>query len=275
MQLDQLDPGTLVDLVVPYALSLLGALLLLFVAWLLGGWVRRRVRGALGRTHIDVALAMFLGNLARWSILVMALLAALTIFGFEITAFAAVIGAAGLAIGLAFQGTLSNFASGMLLLALRPFTVGDVVSAGGVRGKVAEIQLFTTIFDTPDNRRLFVPNNQIFNDVIENDTFHDTRRVQVDVGASYDADVDETRAALQRAIDSVDGVLAEPASQIYLDTLGGSSVDWRVRVWVNTPDFWTVREALTRAVKMKLDEAGIGIPYPQMDIHVDGKLERP
>ena len=190
------------------------------------------------------------------------------------TAFAAVIGAAGLAIGLAFQGTLSHFASGILLLVFRPFGVGDTVEVAGVRGKIAEIQLFTTILDTPDNRRFFVPNSEIYDSVIQNDSFHDTRRVEVSVGADYDASIDETRAALERAIESIDSVLEEPAPQVYLDALGGSSVDWKVRAWCATADFWAVREALTRAVKMHLDEAGIGIPSPNMDIHVDGVLRR-
>lgn len=270
----EIDTAMLTDLLIPYAVKIAGALVLLIVAWTIAAWSRRAARRGLQRAAIDATLTIFLSNLARWTVLILALLAILGVFGFSVTAFAAVIGAAGLAIALAFQGTLSNFASGMMLLIFRPFTVGDMVEAAGIRGKVQEIQLFSTVFDTTDNRRLFVPNTKIFGDVIENETFHATRRVQVEVGADYDAGLDETRAALEKAIESVEGVIDEPASQVYLDALGGSSVDWIVRVWCATDDFWAVRERLTRAVKMHLDEAGIGIPYPNMDVHVDGVLAR-
>lgn len=270
----EFNPALIADFAVPYITRVLGALALLAGAWLVAGWMRRNVRRGLARAHVDETLSIFLGNSTRWTVLVLALLAALTVFGIEVTTFAAVIGAAGLAIGLAFQGTLSNFASGIMLLVFRPFGVGDVVTAAGIKGKVAEVQIFTTIFDTADNRRIFVPNSHIFGDVIENDTFHEIRRVDVKVGASYDADIDATREALESAVAAVEGVLAEPAHQVYLNELGGSSVDWVVKVWAATPDYWAVREHLTRAIKVALDAAGIGIPYPQMDVHLDGRLQR-
>lgn len=268
-----LDPGTILRLVVPYALTVLGALVFLLVAWILAGWARRKVQRSLERSGFDPTLTLFFSATARWSVLVLAVLAALTMFGIQVTAFAAVIGAAGLAIGLAFQGSLSNFASGIMLLTLRPFAVGDMADVAGIRAKVVEIQIFHTIFDTPDNKRIFVPNAQIFDDVIENETYHDVRRLDVPVGADYDASIDETRAALERAIQDVDGVLEDPAPQVYLKGLGGSSVDWVVRAWAPTSDRWPVREALVQAVKARLDEAGIGIPYPNMDVHLDGKVE--
>lgn len=273
MNLQELDPAVLTDLAISYAVSVIGALIFLVVAWIFAAWARRSLRRTLERTDLDLALALSLSGMARWGILLLALLTALTMFGVQVTTFAAVIGAAGLAIGLAFQGTLSHFANGILLLTTRPFTVGDTVEVRGVRGTVAEIQLFTTIFDTFDNRRVFVPNSQVFDDVIENATYHPTRRIEVPVGASYDASVDETRAALESALEAVDGILEEPAPQVLLKDLGGSSVDWAVRAWTPTADMWTIREALVRAVKMELDAAGIGIPYPNMDVHMDGTLE--
>jgi small conductance mechanosensitive channel len=193
-------------------------------------------------------------------------------FGIQTTSFAAVIGAAAFAIGLAFQGTLSNIASGVMLLIFRPFKVSDVINAAGVTGRVIEIGLFTTCFDTLDNRRIFVPNALIFGGTIENVTYHEKRRVDVSVGTDYGADLDEVRAVLERSIASVEGAVDDPEPQIYLLELGGSSIDWSVRVWCMTDDYWPVREATTRAVKIGLDAAGIGIPFPQMDVHVDGSL---
>ena len=172
---------------------------------------------------MDDTLGIFLSNLARWAILIMAVLAALGMFGIQTTSFAAVIGAAGIAIGLAFQGTLSNIASGVMLLIFRPFTVNDVIKAAGVTGKIIEIGLFTTSFDTADNRRIFVPNALIFGGTIENVTYHAKRRVEVSVGTDYSADLDEVRAVLERAIVSVEGVLDDPKSQVYLTELGASS----------------------------------------------------
>jgi small conductance mechanosensitive channel len=202
----------------------------------------------------------------------MALLAALGMFGIRTTSFAAVIGAASLAIGLAFQGTLSNIASGVMLLIFRPFTVDDVINAAGITGKVIEIGLFTTAFDTLDNRRIFVPNALIFGGTIENVTFHEKRRVDVSVGTDYGADLDEVRAVLDAAVATVQGILDDPEPQVYLVELGGSSIDWSVRVWCVTDDYWEVRERTTRAVKIALDTASIGIPFPQMDVHLDGGL---
>jgi len=267
-----LDAAALTEAVVSFSTNAAGALAFLVVSWMVAGWVRRMVRRGFARAHIDDTLGIFLSKSARWAILIMAVLAALGMFGIQTTSFAAVIGATGLAIGLAFQGTLSNIASGVMLLIFRPFKVGDVINAAGVTGKVIEIGLFTTSFDTADNRRIFVPNALIFSGTIENVTYHAKRRVDVSVGTDYGADLDEVRTVLQRALVSVAGVLDDPEPQIYLLELGASSIDWAVRVWCRTEDYWAVREAVTRAVKVELDAAGIGIPFPQMDVHMDGSL---
>jgi len=268
--LGNLDAAALADAIVSFSTNAAGALAFLIASWMVAGWVRRLVLRSFAGARIDDTLGIFLSNAARWAILIMALLAALGMFGIQTTSFAAVIGAAGLAIGLAFQGTLSNIASGVMLLVFRPFKVGDVINAAGVTGKVIEIGLFTTSFDTADNRRIFVPNALIFSGTIENVTYHEKRRVDVSVGTDYGADLDEVRAVLERALDSVEGVLDEPEPQTYLQELGASSIDWTVRVWCQTGDYWAVREAVTRAVKVELDAAGIGIPFPQLDVHMDG-----
>ena len=210
--------------------------------------------------------------MTRALILVAAVLACLGVFGIETTTFAAVIGAAAFAVGLAFQGTLSNFASGVLLLVFRPYGVGDVVSAGGQTGKVDAIGLFTTTLDTPDNRRIIVPNSAVTGGVIENISHHSTRRVTVAVGTDYGADLDAVRAVLEKMAPTLPGVLQDPAPQIFLDSLGDSCINWQVRVWCKTGDYWDVWQATTSATKKALDGANVGIPFPQMDVHVDGKL---
>lgn len=259
------------DLLTNFLPKVVGVIALLVVSWIVAKWAGKRVTKS-AEKKLDLTIARFLGSLTKYGILIMAILSCLNIFGFQTTSFAAVIGAAGLAIGLAMQGTLSNFSAGLMLLIFRPFRVNDVVSTAGVTGKVVNLSLFTTEIDTPDNRRFIVPNGAIFGSTIENVTFHDTRRVEVVVGTDYPANIEQTREVLINAVKDIEGVHAEPAPVAYLTGLGGSSIDWSVRIWTNTPDFWAVRERATQAVKNALDEAGIGIPYPQMDVHLDGKL---
>jgi small conductance mechanosensitive channel len=175
----------------------------------------------------------------------------------------------GLAIGMALQGTLGNFAAGVMLLIFRPFKIGDLIKAAGQMGVVKEIELFTTQMDTPDNRRLIIPNSAIFGHVIESLTFHDTRRVDVAVGTTYDGKTEDVRAILEKVPGQVEGVLKDPAPQIFLAELGGSSVDWKIRLWCKTADYWDVHQQAIQAIKHNLDEANIGIPYPQMDVHFD------
>jgi len=262
-----------IDAVVTFAttwgIRVVGVLVALFIAWILAGWARRAILRTLEKRNFDATLTKFFANLVKWAILAGAVIGCLGVFGIQTASFAAVIGAMGLAVGLAFQGTLSNFAAGVMLLVFRPFKVGDVVNTAGFIGTVDEVELFTTALTTFDNRRIIVPNGAIFGSVIENLTHNDTRRVDVPVGVEYSADVDETRRVLEAMIPSIPGVLEEPVPQIFLKELGASSVDWVVRVWCKTPDFWDVYQATIRASKMALDEASLGIPFPQMDIHLD------
>lgn len=243
-------------------------LVLLLLAMTLAGWAAAAVRSSLTRMKFDPTLAKFLSRLTRWVVLLLGVLACLGTFGVETTSFAAVLGATGFAIGLSLQGTLSNFAAGAMLLVFRPFKVGDVVNLDGTVGVVDEISVFTTMVDTFDNRRIILPNGEVFGSKIENITFHHVRRVDVSVGCDYSADLDKTRATLQAAVDATEGRLDDPEPAIVLDGLGASSVDWIVRVWAPTSDFLAVKQSLTRAVKNELDAAGIGIPFPQMEVHV-------
>lgn len=255
-------------LLIRYGVSAIGALVLLVIAWTLSGWITRILERGMTRAKIDATLTRFLARLVGWLVLVLAVLACLSIFGIETTSFAAVLGAAGIAIGLAFQGTLSNFASGLMLLVFRPFHVGDVINVAGVSGKVYAIEIFTTTIDSFDNRRYIVPNSSVFGATIENVTFHPQRRVDLNIGVGYAADIDRTRSVLESAVGQVDQILDNPAPAIILSELGASSVNWIVQVWVNSSDFGTVKQGLLRAIKNSLDAAGIEIPFPQMDVHL-------
>lgn len=252
-----------------YGPRVAGALVLLVVGWILAGWVGSIARRALVRAKIDETLSKFLSNMSRWLVLLLVGLMCLSIFGIETTSFAAAIGAAGITIGLAFQGTLANVAAGMMLLIFRPFNVNDVVSVAGQTGKINEIGLFTTSMDTFDNRRFIIPNGSIFGSTIENISFHEQRRADVDVGVSYAADIDKTREVLENAAKSVPGQVEEKEPGIILLSLGDSSVNWSVRVWAPAGDFGAVKQATVRAVKVALNEAGIEIPYPTMDVNVN------
>ncbi|MEO1498132.1 MAG: mechanosensitive ion channel domain-containing protein [Planctomycetota bacterium] len=253
------------------------AMIVLFLALTIAGWVSSTVRASLSRLKFDATLSKFLAKLSWWGVIAVAAISCLGYFGVETTSFAALLGAAGFAVGLAFQGTLSNFAAGAMLLIFRPFKVGDVVNVGDQLGTVDEIELFTTTLDTFDNRRIILPNSAVFGSTIENITYHPIRRVDVAVGAAYDADIDVTRATLETAASQTPGVLDTPEPAIILMELGASSVDWSVRVWAPTSDYLTVKQALLRSVKTQLDRADIGIPFPQMDVHlqaVDGVAQQ-
>ncbi|WP_197530370.1 mechanosensitive ion channel family protein [Bythopirellula polymerisocia] len=251
-----------------YGLRAMFVVVLMILAWTLSGWLSSGVRRGLTRVRFDETLTKFISKLVRWGVLLLTGLTCLSYFGVETTSFAALIGAAGLAIGLAFQGTLSNFAAGAMLLIFRPYKVSDTVNIAGHLGKVNEIALFTTEIDTFDGRRVIIPNSSIFGAVIENITYHRSRRVDIEVGTEYSADIDQTRQALERAVAVVPQGLKDPPPAAVLLGLGASSVNWSVRVWANREDFGDAKQALIRAIKMELDRSQIGIPFPQMDVHI-------
>ncbi len=262
------------SVVAEYGPKVLLALLVLLLGMIIAGWVGRIVTKASGRAKVEPTLAKFFGTLVRYIIIIMVVISAIGTLGVGITSFAAILAAAGFAIGLAFQGTLGNFSSGVMLLLFRPFKVGQVVTIAGQTGTIDAIDLFTTTLDTLDNRRFIIPNGAIFGSTIENISFHAQRQVVLDLGVSYSADIDHTRQVLTKAAMTIETRLPDKEPNIVLKDLGASSVDWSVRVWVPASDFWPSRQALIRACKMHLDEAGIGIPFPQMDVHIDGKISR-
>jgi len=262
------------DLLVEYAVPAISALLVLLVGYFAANFLSRVVSAPI-RKRVDETLGRFAAKLVFYSMMIGSVLGVLGMFGINVASFAAVIAAAGFAIGLAFQGTLSNFASGVLLLVFRPFKVGDMVNAAGIIGKVHEIDLFVTTFDTPDNRRIIVPNSSVTGGTIENITHHAHRRVEVAVGVQYSANLDATRAALTEAAEALSHKMVRGEGrgyQVMLIQLGNSSVDWIVRLWTHRDDFFAVKDELTASVKNHLDQAGISIPFPQLDVHIDGKL---
>lgn len=251
------------------------ALALLLGAYFLAKLVSRQVSSAVCR-RVDETLGKFLGRLCFYSVLIGSSLGIVAGFGVPVAGAMAVLTAAGFAIGLAFQGTLSNFASGVLLLVFRPFKVGDLVVAGGVMGKVNEIDLFTTTFDTLDNRRMIIPNSAIASGTIENMTYHAHRRVDIVVGVSYRANLEQTRTALTAAATALPDLMIpgeQRGFQVMLTQLAQSSVEWTVRFWTAKENVFATRERLTQEIKMQLDRAGLEIPFPQMQVHFSPRSE--
>lgn len=257
-----------VDLLTQYGLKVLGAIAILILGRIAAGMVAGGVRKALGRANIDPSLTGFLVALVRMAVLVFAVIAALEAFGVETTGFVAVLGAAGFAIGFALQGSLGNFASGVMILVFRPFKVGDFVSAGGSTGKIMEIGIFTTTMHTPDNQKIIVPNGAIMGSTITNVNANDTRRVDLVAGIGYGDDIARAKQVLESILDSHPKVLKDPVWTVEVSALADSSVNLVVRPWVNTADYWTVFFDVTRSIKEEFDKNGISIPFPQRDIHV-------
>ncbi len=256
-------------------LPAVAALLAIVFFYFLGKYLSRLISGPIC-SRVDETVGRFAGRCVFYGILISGVLLVLGQFGIRSTSFAAVLAAVGFAIGLAFQGTLSNFAAGMLLMIFRPFKVGDLVVAAGVHGRVYEVDLFTTSIDTLDNRRIIVPNSLVSGTTIENVTFHAHRRVEVPVGVEYRANMDATRAALQSATQSIADCTHRDETlvpQTLLAGFGASSVDWLVRVWAPSTEFNAVRDRLVYAIKTQLDQEGIQIAFPQLDIHFDDRSQ--
>jgi len=265
---------TNLPLIVSYGARFVGVLLAIWVALTIAGWLQRRLTATLLQRKFDETLSIFFGSLLRWLVIVAAVIACLGVFGIETTSFAALIGAAGLAVGLAFQGTLSNFAAGVMLLVFRPFKVGDYVVVGGKEGVVAEVGLFVTALDSLDNRRIYVGNTAIGAGVIENYTAHAVRRVDVDVNIGGGQDIDATRRALEQAGASIPGRDEVRGSEVFLKGFGGGFVSWQVRVWCAPAIYWDVWQATVRAIAYELPKAKIELPTPAMNVSFSGPPPR-
>jgi small conductance mechanosensitive channel len=255
-------------LIANWGIKVVGAIFILIVGRAAAGWARRLTRRGLERANIDATLVPFLSKLVYYLMLAVVLTFVLSAFGIQTASLVAVLGAAGLAVGLALQGTLSNFAAGVMLLVFRPFQVGDFIDAGGAAGSVLEIGIFSTTLKSPDNVMIVVPNSQVYGQTIKNFNGFDTRRVDMVIGVSYDDDIALAIETITTVVAADERVLSEPATQIAVSNLGDSSVDLVVRPWCQGSDYWGLRFDLTRAIKEGLEAAGCSIPYPQTDVHL-------
>ncbi len=251
-----------------YGLKIVAALLI----FLIGKWLARKlsqlVLSVMERRDLDAALRHFASSLVYYGLLVLVVISALGQLGIQTASLAAVIAAAGLAIGLAMQGSLSNFAAGFLLLVFRPFRIGDYVELAGTAGTVEKILIFTTELKTPDNKKVIIPNSAITASNIINYSANATRRLDLVIGISYDDDIDRARDAIHAVLCDDDRVLADPAPFVAVSALADSSVNFVVRPWVKSADYWALHCALTENIKKRFDAEGITIPYPQRDVHV-------
>jgi len=275
IELGSLDEQTremiesVIAIVVEYGVDIVGAITLLIIGWMIAGWVRRGVRHALDRIpRMDETLKRFLAKLAWYLIMIFVLVAVLNQFGVQTTSLIAVLGAAGLAIGLALQGTLANVASGVMLLFLRPFNLGDYVDAGGIAGTVVEIGLFNTEIKTNIGLCLIVPNSIIWTSPITNYSRNSTRRFDIPVGISYDDDVDGALTLLEGLLDGDDRVLKDPERLVKVKELGDSAVIINLRAWTKSGDYWATVWDLNKAIVIDLQAAGYSIPFPQRDVHI-------
>ena len=264
----EVDMAELGSLALNLATNVVIALVIIILALWISGIVKRRVTSIGGRhEHLDTTLFTFLGSFARYTILALAVVFILGRFGIQTTSLVALIGAAGLAIGLALQGTLSHLASGVMLIIFRPLKLGDYVQAGGHAGTVKEITLFTTELATLDNVQIIVPNGKIWSDAIVNYSVYANRRAEMIFGVSYDSDLKKVETIIRKVIDADERVQREPEPFVMVTALNASSVDFMVRVWCAAGDFFVLKADITRRIKEEFDQAGIDIPFPTQIIH--------
>jgi small conductance mechanosensitive channel len=247
-------------------------LVLAILIFVIGKWLSRRVQNTLEKIlrsrNVEDVLVDFLGTISSVLVIVIAVVAAFDQLGIPATSFLAIIGAAGLAVGLALKDSLSNFASGVMLVLFRPFGKGDFIEAGGVTGTVDEIHLVSTILTTPDNKLITVPNSMMYTNTITNYSAKDTRRVDMVIGVGYNDDLKLAADILMKTCLDHPKVLKEPAPKVFINNLGASSVDFVVRPWSNSEDYWGVLAEILETAKVELEVAGCNIPYPQTDVHL-------
>ncbi len=267
-----IDWQGIIDYLSINAIDLAGNIVVALIIFYGGRWIVGLAVGALRkvmqRQEVDKTLETFVCNLLRMALLVVVIIAAISALGIQTASFIAIFGAAGLAVGLALQGSLSNFAAGVLIVLFRPYKVGDFVEAAGIAGVVEQVQILTTIMKTGDNKQIIVPNSQIMDSIITNYSANDTRRVDMVVGVSYDDDLDKVRKTIEELVAAEDRILGEPACTIAVSELADSSVNFVVRPWVKTSDYWGVMFDLTEAIKKRFDQDGISFPFPQQDVHL-------
>ncbi|MDC0611135.1 small-conductance mechanosensitive channel MscS [Vibrio sp.] len=257
------------DILIQYGVNLISAVLILFIGNIIVKVLAGSVAKILNKKSMDPAVVEFIKGLVRYLLFVIVLIAALGRIGVQTASVVAVIGAAGLAVGLALQGSLSNFAAGILIVAFRPFKSGDYVEVAGVAGSVESIQIFQTVLKTPDNKMVVVPNSSVIGDAITNYSKHPVRRIDLVIGVSYKADLKKTKEVLRSVIERDERILKDRDVVIGVVALADSSVNFNVRPWVKTDDYWNVYYDLMQGIKEALDENDIEIPFPQMDVHLN------
>lgn len=266
--LEYLDPETLTALGAQWGGRLLAALAVFVVGRWIVGLIIRWLNVGMRRAEVDDTLMGFLDNVLRTALMVLVLLTVASVMGIPTTNFLAIIGAAGLAVGLALKDSLSNFSAGVMLVLFRPFRAGDFIEAAGVSGTVEEIGIFKTDIKTPDNRIVIVPNGLVYGGTITNYSAKDTRRIDLVIGVGYGDAIHRAREIMMDVLKADDRVLGDPEPVVMLLELGASSVDFAVRPWVNRADYWAVRADVLERIKNALDENGLSIPYPQHDVHI-------
>jgi len=266
----EFDMENLVSMyVVPWSINIGLALIVFVVGRLVAKGLVKVLERLLARAKVDSMLVEFIRSIAGALLLLFVIIASLDMLGVNTTSLIAMLGAAGLAVGLALQGSLQNFAAGVMLIIFRPFKMGDFVEAGGTTGTVDKITIFNTIMLTPDNREIIIPNGAVYSGTITNFSARDTRRIDMVFGIGYGDDIKKAKDILMQAMESDERILKDPAPLVALAELGDSSVNFMVRPWVKRTDYGDVKYALTEHIKLAFDENGISIPFPQMDIHMD------
>jgi small conductance mechanosensitive channel len=253
---------------IQFLINLITAAAIFFIGKWIAKMVASLLKKAMDKANVDPTLSKFAKNLSYAVLLIFVVLASLRKLGVPTTSAVAILGAAGLAVGFALQGSLSNFAAGIMMIIFKPFSVGDYIEAAGTAGIVKEIDIFNTILNTVDNKRVIVPNGQITSDNIVNYSSNDTRRVDLVIGVSYDDDLKKAKQVIEDVIKADRRILEDPAYTVAVSELGDSSVNFVVRPWVNSADYWSVRFDLTEKIKVSLEENGLSIPFPQRDVHL-------
>ncbi len=267
MDIDQIQEF-IINSGIPLAIAFAKAIVILLIGLQVIKFLSRTFNKVLKKRNVDESLKPFLKSLFYNLLLVLLILSVLSTVGIEMTSFIAILGAAGLAIGLSLQGTLQNFAGGVIILTVKPFKVNDYIEAQGYSGTVNAINIFNTVLITPDNKRIVIPNGKLSNESITNHYAEATRRVDMVFGIGYEDDIKKAKEVLDRLLKSDDRVLKEPAYSIRVGSLGDSSVNFNVRPWVKPDDYWGLYWDLQEKVKLEFDKEGISIPFPQRDIHV-------
>jgi len=256
------------DKVISYLPSIIAALVIL----ILGLWVIKlivgRIRKVMEKREVDPGVRGFALSILGVVLKILLFIVIITKLGVETTSFAAILAAAGLAIGLALQGSLSNFAGGVLIIILKPYRVGDFIEAQGESGSVTEISIFYTILTTPNNQRIVIPNGQLSNNKVTNYSYEPTRRNVMTVGISYDSDIKKSREVLLNIVNSDERTLKDPAPVVFVGGLGDNSVDLSLRFWANQADYWGLHFDTIEKLKTELEDAGVSFPFPQRDVHL-------